>query len=221
VSSLEFTAIFVSIKLAAVTTLLLIAVCAPLAYFLARAAFPGKSFVDALVNLPMVLPPTVMGFYLVMMLGPKGAVGRLWGAMTDHSLLFTFPGIVLAAMICGMPYALQPMKAAFAKLDPRMLESAYVLGLSRIETFWRVVLPNSLSGLIAASVLVFLHTMGAFGVILMVGGSIAGETRVASVAIYEAVELMDYQTAGIMALCFVPVSYLFLLLVNKLNERTG
>lgn len=176
---------------------------------------------DALINLPMVLPPTVMGFYLMMAMGPKGPVGILWNGITQGSLLFTFPGIVLAAMICGLPYALQLMKAAFRKIDPRMLESAYVLGLSKTKAFFRVVLPNSLSGITAASVLEFLNTMGAFGVMLMVGGSVAGETRVASIAIYEAVETMNYKTAGMMALCFVAVSYFFLLLVSRLSERSG
>jgi molybdate transport system permease protein len=165
----------------------------------------------------MALPPTVMGFYLVLAMGPKGVAGKAWGALTGGSLLFTFMGITLASVAYSIPFAVQPMKAAFRKIDPRLLESASVLGLSRLAAFIRVVLPNSLNGIIAAAILVFLHSIGAFGVLLMVGGSVPGVTKVASIAVYEAVEAMDYRTAGLMSLCFIPISYAFLLLVNKLN----
>jgi len=218
-NSLDWVSMIVSLKLAAITTVILIGLCAPLAYLMARVRFPGQSFVDALISLPMALPPTVIGFYLVILMGPKGPAGRNWEHLSGGALLFTFPGIVAAAAICSLPYAMQPMKAAFQKMDPKILESAYVLGLSRLQTFVKVVLPNSLGGIAAASILVFLHTLGAFGVILMVGGSVAGETRVASIAIYEAVESMNYTMAGLMSLCFVPVSFAFLMLINKLNER--
>jgi molybdate transport system permease protein len=139
--------------------------------------------------------------------------------MTGGSLLFTFLGIAAASAVCSLPFALQPMKAAFQKIDRRLLENAYVLGLSRTETFFRVIIPNSLSGIAAAAILVFLHSMGAFGIILMVGGSVPGETKVAAIAIYEAVESMNYREAGLMSLCLVPVSYIFLLIVNKLNRE--
>lgn len=218
-NSIDWLPIFVSLKLATVTTAMLMVFAAPLAYVLAHSRFPGKSFIEAMVNLPMVLPPTVMGFYLVIVLGPRGPAGHAWGRLTGGSLLFTFLGIAIAAAVCSLPFALQPMKAAFQKIDRRMLESAHVLGLSRSQTFFRVVIPNSISGIAAASILVFLHCMGAFGVLLMVGGSIPGETKVASIAIYEAVESMNYGKAGITALCFIPISYCFLLLVNKLNEE--
>jgi molybdate transport system permease protein len=181
--------------------------------------FPGKSFVEALINMPMAVPPAVMGFYLVLLMGPKGLVGRMWENITGGSLLFTFLGITIAAAVCGLPFALQPMKASFQKIDRRLIENAYVLGLSRTETFFRVIIPNSLSGIAAAAILVFLHSMGAFGVLLMVGGSVPGETKVASIAIYEAMEAMNYREAGLLSLCLVPVSYLFLLLVNKLNRE--
>jgi len=218
-NNIDLLPIFVSLKLATVTTAALIVFAAPLAYLLAHSRFPGKSFIDALVNLPMVLPPTVMGFYLVIVMGPGGLIGHAWQRLTDGFLLFTFLGITIASAICSLPYALQPMKAAFQKIDKRVLESAYVLGLSRMQTFFRVIIPNSISGIAAASILVFLHSMGAFGAILMVGGSISGKTKVASIAIYEAVESMNYGEAGLIALCFIPISYCFLMLVNKLNEE--
>ncbi|HOI75406.1 MAG TPA: ABC transporter permease subunit [Syntrophales bacterium] len=134
-------------------------------------------------------------------------------------MLFTFAGIVVACATYSLPFAIQPIKAAFEKLDPRLRESASVLGLSPLATFFRVVLPNSKSGIAAAAILVFLHSLGAFGVILMVGGSIPGETRVASIAIYEAVESFQYEKAWILSLAFLPVSYFFLLLVNRLTRR--
>ncbi|NLV25139.1 MAG: molybdate ABC transporter permease subunit, partial [Deltaproteobacteria bacterium] len=173
-------ALYITLKLAVVVTLILVVVAAPMAYLLAYVRFPGKSLVETLVYLPMALPPTVIGFYLVMFMGPRGGLGRLWQMATGSPLLFTFQGVVIASLIYSIPFAVQPMKAAFQKIDRRMIENAYVLGLSARETFFRVVIPNSKSGIVAAAVLVFLHTIGAFGILMMVGGSIPGETRVAS-----------------------------------------
>ncbi|NLC70286.1 MAG: molybdate ABC transporter permease subunit [Desulfuromonadaceae bacterium] len=215
---MDVSALYITLKLAVATTLILVVVAAPMAYLLAYVRFPGKSLVETLVYLPMALPPTVIGFYLVMFMGPRGGLGRLWQMGTGHPLLFTFQGIVIASLIYSIPFAIQPMKAAFLKIDRRMIENAYVLGLSARETFFRVVIPNSMSGIVAAAVLVFLHSIGAFGILMMVGGSIPGETRVASIAIYEAVETMDYRGAALMSLSFIPVSYAFLLLVNRLNK---
>jgi molybdate transport system permease protein len=216
---MDMVPLYVSLKLSIVTTVVLTVIAAPLAYGLSFLKFPGKSLIEALINMPMAVPPTVMGFYLVTTMGPKGVVGRMWESMTGGSLLFTFLGIAVAAAVCSLPFALQPMKAAFQKIDHRLLENAYVLGLSRTEAFFRVIIPNSISGIAAAAILVFLHSMGAFGVLLMVGGSVPGETKVAAIAIYEAMETMNYREAGLMSLCLVPLSYFFLLLVNKLNRE--
>ena len=216
---MDYLAFYVTLKLALVTTVVLMVLAAPVAYFLAFYRFPGKSLAEALIYLPLALPPTVIGFYLIILMGPRGWVGGLWAKLTGGSLLFTFLGIVIASVIYSVPFAVQPMKAAFAKIDRRLLENAYILGLSRRAAFLRVVIPNSLAGITAAAVLVFLHSIGAFGVLLMVGGSIPGETKVASIAIYEAVEMMDYRQAGLIALSFIPVSYAFLLLINKLNRE--
>ncbi|MCK9274608.1 MAG: molybdate ABC transporter permease subunit [Syntrophales bacterium] len=191
---------------------------APLAYLLVYFRFRGKSFLEALLNLPMVLPPTVLGFYLLVVMGPKGALGRLWEAITASPLVFTFAGIVFASIVYSFPFAIQPMKTAFEKIDRRLLESSYVLGLSPLATFFKVIVPNALGGVAASAILVFVHTMGEFGVILMVGGSIPGETRVASIAIYEAVEALNYREAGIMCLILVPISYVFLLIINRLTR---
>jgi molybdate transport system permease protein len=214
---MDYLSLYVTLKLAAVTTIVLLLLAAPIAYTLAYLRFPGKSLFEALIYLPIALPPTVMGFYLILAMGPKGVVGRTWGALTGGSLLFTFLGIAAASVLYSIPFAVQPMKAAFQKIDPRLLENASVLGLSRPAAFIRVVLPNSIAGIIAAAILVFLHSIGAFGVLIMVGGSVPGVTKVASIAVYEAVEAMDYRAAGLMSLCFIPISYAFLLLANRLN----
>jgi molybdate transport system permease protein len=214
---MDFQSLYVTLKLAVVTMCVLVVLAAPIAYVLAYKRFPGKSLLEALINLPLALPPTVLGFYMILIMGPKGIAGRSWETLTGGSLLFTFLGIAVPSSLYSLPFAVQPIKAAFQKVDYRLMESAYVLGLSRPATFLRVIIPNSISGIAAAAILVFLHTMGAFGVLLMVGGSIPGETKVASIAIYEAVEAMNYRAAGLMSLCFIPISYVFLLLVNKLN----
>jgi molybdate transport system permease protein len=216
---MELLPLYLSAKLASIATLILIVIAAPLAYLLTNSSWPGRSFVEALFNLPIALPPTVIGFYLLFLLGPKGSVGMLWESLFGGPLLFTFAGIVIASLIYSLPFAIQPIKASFEKIDPRLKENAYVLGLSPAATFFRVIIPNSINGIAAAAILVFLHTMGAFGVVLMVGGSIAGETRVASIAIYEAVESMQYQKAWGLSLAFVPISFFFLLLVNKLSRK--
>ena len=217
---MDWQPLFLSLKLAAVSTFLLIILAAPLAYALALGRFMGKAFLEALINLPMALPPTVLGFYLLVIMGPKGFLGHFWETITGSTLVFTFQGIVVALLICCLPFAIQPMKAAFEKIDRSMLESAYVLGLSPLATFLRVIIPNSVSGLAAAAILVFIHSIGAFGVLLMVGGSIPGETKVVSIAIYEAVESLAYREAGLMCLVLIPIGYSFLLLLNLITKRS-
>lgn len=215
--NMDFLPLYLSIKLACVSTGVLIILAAPLAYVLAYLRFPGKSLLEALINLPIALPPTVVGFYLLVVMGPKGIVGLPF-ATAGFPLLFTFFGIAVASIVYSFPFAIQPMKAAFEKIDRRLLESAYVLGFSRFATFIKVIIPNSIPGIAASAILVFIHSMGAFGVLLMVGGSIPGETKVASIAIYEAVETLNYREAGLMSLALVPISYAFLLLINRFNK---
>jgi molybdate transport system permease protein len=217
---MDWQPLILSLKLASVSTFLLIILAAPLAYLLALARFAGKAFLEALINLPMALPPTVLGFYLLVIMGPQGFLGRFWETITGSPLVFTFQGIVIALLIYCLPFAIQPMKAAFEKIDRSMLESAYVLGLSPLATFLRVIIPNSVSGLAAAAILVFIHSIGAFGVLLMVGGSIPGETKVVSIAIYEAVESLAYREAGLMCLVLIPIGYSFLLLLNLITRRS-
>ena len=216
---MDLVAVYLSIKLAVVSTIVLIIIAAPLSYSLVFHRIPGRSFVEALINLPIVLPPTVLGFYLLVVMGPKGGIGSVWEGVFGSPLLFTFTGIVMASIIYSLPFAVAPMKAAFARMEPRLVENAQVLGLSPVNIFFRVILPNSLAGVAASAILVFLHTIGEFGVILMVGGSIPGKTKVASIAIYEAVEALRYQDAWLMSIMLVPVCFVFLLMVNRLTPE--
>ncbi len=210
---------WLSLKLSAVTTAVLLALGSALAYVLAFRRVPALNAVEALITLPMVLPPTVLGFCLLVAMGPRALPGAAWQDLTGSGLLFTFTGIVVASVVYSLPFAVQPLKAAFSRIDRRILENAAVLGLSPMAVFMRVVVPNSLAGFAAAAILVFLHTMGEFGVILMVGGSIPGETKVASIAIYEAVESLRYRDACVMSMVLALISFAFLLAVNRITAR--
>jgi molybdate transport system permease protein len=215
----DWTPLYISGKLALITTLILMILGAPMAYFLTFSRFKGKFLCEALINLPLVLPPTVLGFYLLTIMGPKGFVGQTWEWIIQAPLVFSFAGIVIASVVYSFPFAVLPMKVTFTKIDRRLLESAFVLGLSQTATFFRVVLPNSVGGIVASAILVFVHTLGEFGVILMVGGSIPGRTKVASIAIYEAVEALRYNDAGRMSLTLLIICYTVLLVVNLLSEK--
>ena len=215
---MDLTPLYLSAKLSLISSALLLLMALPLCALLVFGRFRGKFLLDALVSLPLVLPPTVLGFYLLIIMGPSG-IGPLWERLTGWPLVFTFTGIVIAAMVHSLPFAVQPLKAAFEKIDHRLLEMAAVLGCSRTQTFFRFIVPNAVSGIAASAVLTFAHTMGEFGVILMIGGSIPGQTKVASVAIYEYVETMQYREAGLLSLLLVGISYLMLLVINYLNQR--
>ena len=156
----------------------------------------------------------MLGFYLLYAMNPNSLLGRVWEWLTGGDLVFSFSGIVLASTVYSLPFAYQPLKAAFIKVDKRLIESAYVLGLSPISTFFRVIIPNSVGGFAASAILVFVHTLGEFGVILMVGGSIPGRTKVVSIAIYEAVEALRYREAVMMSAILIPVCYCVLLIVK-------
>ncbi|HEY9857332.1 MAG TPA: molybdate ABC transporter permease subunit [Stenomitos sp.] len=211
--------LLLTLRLSALTTLLLMGVGMPLAYWLARSRLRLKPLVEATVALPLVLPPTVLGFYLLLAMGNHGWIGWLWQALFHRRLAFTFTGLVIASVCYSLPFAVQPMQAAFQGISPRLLEAAYTLGATPFRTFWRVVLPNALPGVVAAAVLSFAHTVGEFGVILMVGGNIPGETKTVSIAIYDMVEALEYSQAGRLALVLVLLAYLVLAGFYGFNRR--
>lgn len=218
-TALDLTPVWLTVRLAGLTVLLLLIIGLPLAWWLARTRSALKIPVEAVTALPLVLPPTVLGFYLLVFLGASGPAGQLWTDLFGHPLAFSFAGLVVASCIYSMPFVVQPLQAAFEGLDRRAVEASFTLGASRVRTFLVIVLPGIRRGLITAVVLGFAHTLGEFGVVLMVGGNIPGETQVVATAIYEHVEVLDYDAAGALSAGLLGFSFLVLLLVYGANRR--
>ena len=213
----DLAAITLTLKLAAVTTALLLLIGTPIAWWLARTRTIWKGAVGAVVALPIVLPPTVIGFYLLVVMGPQGPVGQLTQALGLGVLPFTFTGLVVASVFYSLPFVVQPIQNAFEAIGERPLEAAATLRASPVDTFFSVVLPLARPGYLTASVLGFAHTVGEFGVVLMIGGNIPGQTRVVSVQIYDHVEALDYAQAHWLAAGMVAFSFAVLLLLYTLN----
>lgn len=211
--------VWLTLKLAAITTIILLVVSTPLAWWLAHSKSRWASVVEAVVALPLVLPPTVLGFYLLLALGANGVIGGPWSSLTGSALTFTFMGLVIASVIYSLPFVVQPLQNAFVSVGRKPLEVAWTLRASTFNAFMTVILPLSMRGYITAAVLGFTHTMGEFGVILMVGGSIPGETQVLSIAIYEHVEVLDYQSAHLLSGGLLTFTFVVLFLVYMLNRR--
>jgi molybdate transport system permease protein len=211
--------LLLSFRLAGTVSALLLLVALPLAYWLAFTAWRGKFLVESVVALPLVLPPTVLGFYALIAMGPHGALGRIWQALFGHTLAFTFTGLVMASLIYSLPFAVQPLVASFESLDRRLLDASSILGASRARTFARVILPLAWPGVITAVVLSFAHTLGEFGVVLMVGGNLAGITRTVSIDIYDRVQALDYTSAHQTALLLLLISFVVLSVVYGVNRR--
>ena len=211
----DLQAVWLTALLAGVTTLLLFPIASPLAWWLARSDSKGRSLVEAVVAMPLVLPPTVLGFYLLVMLNPESFVGGLWLNVTGESLTFSFSGLVIASVIYSLPFMVQPLHATFRAVPEPVLEAAATLGASPRDQWLNVVLPLAKRGYLTGGVLTFAHTVGEFGVVLMMGGNIPGETRVLSIAIYEHVETLNYQAAHSLALGLMCFSFLSLWLVYR------
>lgn len=210
----DITAIGLTLKLALVTTVLLLVLCTPLAWWLARTQSRWRALVSALVALPLVLPPTVLGFYLLISLSPSGWLGNLTQALGLGTLVFSFWGLVLGSLVYSLPFAVQPLQHAFENIGPRPLEVAATLGAGPWDRFFTVALPQASSGFLTAGILSFAHTVGEFGVVLMLGGSIAGQTRVVSIQIYDHVEALAYPQAHWLAGGMVAFCLLALLALN-------
>jgi molybdate transport system permease protein len=213
--------LILSIRLALSVSAILFVLGMPLAYWLAYSRWRGKFLVESVVALPLVLPPTVLGFYVLVAMGPRGPLGRLWQAAFGHGLAFTFTGLVLASVLYSLPFTVQPLVAAFETIDRKLLDASAVLGAGRLRTFWRVILPMSVPGILTALVLSFAHTLGEFGVVLMVGGNLAGVTRTVSIDIYDRVQSLDYAAANNMALVLLAFSFVALSIVYGVNRRVG
>ncbi len=216
---MNWIAIWVTFKLAALTALILLVVGLPIAYWVSFSKWRGKFLIESVVALPLVLPPTVLGFYILVAIGPHSPFGRLYTDLVGHPLPFTFEGLLLASVLYSLPFAVQPFSAAFDQVDRRLIETSWTLGVSKCKTFVKLIAPLSLAGLITGFVLSFAHTLGEFGVVLMVGGNIEGSTRTVSIDIYDEVQALNYAGAAKTALFLLVVSYLVLLIVYAINRN--
>ncbi len=211
-------ALLLSFKLAACVSAILMIVGMPVAYWLAYSSWRGKFLLESVVALPLVLPPTVLGFYALIAMGPRGPLGKLWIALFGHGMAFTFAGLVFASVLYSFPFAVQPLMVSFEGVDRKLLHASAVLGAGSLRTFWRVILPLSFPGVVTALVLSFAHTLGEFGVVLMVGGNLAGVTRTVSIDIYDHVQSLEYGAANRMALVLMAISFGVLGLVYSVNR---
>jgi molybdate transport system permease protein len=216
---MDWEALWLTLQLDFVVCLLLLFVGVPVALWLSFTRWRWKFLVEAVVALPLVLPPTVLGFYLLIALGPRSPFGRAYGWIWGHGLAFTFSGLVVASVIYSLPFMVQPLASAFSAVDPKVIAASEVLGASRVRTFFRVIMPLSMSGLLTGLVLTFAHTLGEFGVVLMVGGNIPGITRTVSVSIYDNVQALDYIAAGQTSLFLLIASFVILAAVYASNRR--
>lgn len=216
---MNWEAIWLSLRLAAVVSGLLLLIGIPIAYWVAFSRWRWKFLVEAVVALPLVLPPTVLGFYILVAIGPASPLGKFYESVIGDQLPFTFKGLVIASVLYSMPFAVQPFAAAFASVDRTLIDASSVLGASRLRTFLHVILPLSVTGVITGVVLTFAHTIGEFGVVLMVGGNLPGVTRTVSIAIYDDVQALDYALANHTSLALLVFAFVVLSIVYSLNRR--
>lgn len=216
---MNWTAIGLTLKLATLTSLLLVVIGLPIAYWLSFSRWRWKFVIESVVALPLVLPPTVLGFYILVAIGPLSPLGRFYASVVGHPLPFTFEGLLLASILYSLPFAVQPFASAFDQVDRRLLEASWTLGVSRAKTFFKLVIPLSTAGVVTGLVLSFAHTLGEFGVVLMVGGNIEGVTRTVSIDIYDEVQALNYAGAAQTAFFLLMISYIVLLGVYAMNRR--
>jgi molybdate transport system permease protein len=216
---MDWQAFWLTIRLAVLVSAILVVIGLPIAYGIAYSRWRWKFLVEAVVAIPLVLPPTVLGFYVLLALGSRSPLGRWWQALTGHTLAFTFTGLVIGSIIYSLPFAVQPFATAFALVDTRLIAASATLGSSRLQTFFRVILPLSVPGVVSGVTLSFAHTMGEFGVVLMVGGNIPGVTRTVSIDIYDQVQAFNYAAANQTALVLLAGSFVALCLVYGVNRK--
>ncbi len=216
---MNWTAIWVTFKLASLTATALVVIGLPIAYWVSFSRRRWKFIVESIVALPLVLPPTVLGFYILVAIGPHSPLGQWYADLVGHPLPFTFEGLLLASILYSLPFAVQPFSAAFDQVDRRVIEASWTLGASKLKTFLKVIVPLSAAGMITGFVLSFAHTLGEFGVVLMVGGNIEGVTRTVSIDIYDEVQALNYAGAAKTAGFLLVISYVVLLVVYAMNRK--
>src|SRR4030088_1860408 len=217
--TIDWQAFWLTLQLALVVSTILLVLGLPIAYWISFSRWRWKFLVEAMVALPIVLPPTVLGFYVLVALGPRSPLGRWWESLTGHTLAFTFSGLVIGSILYSLPFAVQPFVASFSSVDRKLISASATLGASPIRTFFRVVLPLSIPEFIRGRALSFAHTMGEFGVVLMVGGNIPGVTRTVSIDIYDRVQAYDYAAANETALLLLLCSFAVLAIVYGMNRK--
>jgi molybdate transport system permease protein len=215
----DWQAIALSLRLSLLTTVVLVVIGLPAAYWLSTTRRRWKFLVEALVALPIVLPPTVLGFYVLIAIGPNSPFGQVYEGLTGRLLPFSFQGLLVASVLYSLPFAVQPFASGLATVDRRLIEASWCLGVSRWRTFWRVILPLAWPGVVTGMVLSFAHTLGEFGVVLMIGGNLPGETRTVSISIYDEVQALNYDLAGRTALAMLIVSFCVLAVTYALQRR--
>jgi len=213
-------ALWLTLRLAVLVSLILMAIALPLGYWLASSRWRGKFLIEAVVALPIVLPPTVLGFYVLVAIGPLSPIGRWYHGLTGGSLAFTFRGLVIGSVLYSLPFAVQPVAAAFSSVDRRLLQASATLGASPWRTFRKIVLPLGMPGVLTGLVLSFAHTMGEFGVVLMIGGNLPGATQTVSILIYDQVQALNYQVANEMALLLLFLCFALLALLYGLRRSS-
>ncbi|HWX25158.1 MAG TPA: molybdate ABC transporter permease subunit [Vicinamibacteria bacterium] len=216
---MDWEAIRLSLALAASTTLILLVIGLPIAYWLTFTRFRARFLIEAVVALPLVLPPTVLGFYVLVAISPRSPLGRGYEVLTGQRLAFSFEGLLLGSVLYSLPFAVQPFAAGLASVDKTLIEASWCLGVSRLSTFFRLIAPLSWAGIVTGMVLSFAHTLGEFGVVLMVGGNLPGVTRTVSIAIYDEVQALDYRAAGRTSVLLLAISFLILLSTYALKGR--
>ena len=216
---MDFSPFYLSFKLAFISTLILLVFCVPLAYFLSRVSFKGKSVIEAIISLPLVLPPSVLGFYILVFLSPYSTIGSFFEEHFGIRLVFNFTGLVIASCIYSLPFMFAPLLGAFNSLPKNIIEASYTLGKGRITTMLKIALPNIKPSLLNAIIISFAHTLGEFGVVIIIGGTLSRETKVASIAIYEATEMLDFTTAHIYSGIMLAISFFVLFCVYFLTKK--
>ncbi|MFP6807038.1 MAG: molybdate ABC transporter permease subunit [Pseudomonadales bacterium] len=215
----DLVSLIITLKLAGTTTVILMLLGTPLAWWLARTKNAVSYIVEPIVALPIVLPPTVLGFYLLIFLSPNSFIGGAWISLTGHPLVFTFEGLVIGSIIYSLPFYVQPLQLVFENVSQDILDAAATLGAGPVDRFFNIIIPLCRTGFIVAATLAFAHTVGEFGIVLMIGGNIPDETRVLSIALYDHVETLQYQKAHYLAAGLLAFSFLLLLVVYTLNRR--
>jgi molybdate transport system permease protein len=218
---MDWEAAGLSFRLAFATSFFLVLIGIPLAYWLATSRWRGKVLVESFVTLPLVLPPTVLGFYILFVMSPNTSFGRFYQNLTGGSLPFSFTGLLVGSIIYSLPFAVQPFLAAFSSIDRSLLESSWSLGVSPLRTFFKLILPLSISGIVTGFTMSFAHTLGEFGLVLMIGGNIPGVTKTLSISIYDSIQVFDYASAGETAFFLLGISFLVLAITTLLKKRSA